>query len=144
MPTSSNKLNEELRDYLEGFTREVLAPLMRKIATGISEEIFQQNLSKFQKVPTNPSSNNFPPVPRPAETVKGGRKHLVKRTKLGGTVDSALFESFQKERKERGINTSQMLDVVLWNYFSIGKQKKPKLSFELSENSYNKEQPSGA
>ena len=146
MTTSANKLEKEVRGYLQDFTKEVMVPLMRKIATGVSEEIFHENLSRFQKPQTDITGKDgkFPPVPRPAEVIKGGRKHVVKRRKLGGTVDLALFDSFQKERKERGYNTSQMMDVVLWNYFSIGKPKKPKLSFELSEGSYNKEQPSRA
>ena len=50
-------------------------------------------------------------------------------------LDSALLELFESERKERGFSVSRMLDVVIWNYFSIGKTEPPKLSFELSEGS---------
>jgi hypothetical protein len=64
----------------------------------------------------------FPPQPR---THKGSRKHLVERLKLQGTCDASLHEIFEKERQARGLNVSQMLDLVLYNLFG-----KPKLSFE--------------
>jgi len=67
------------------------------------------------------------------DTVEGTRRHTVPRGKLAGTVDAALLELFESERKERGFTVSRMLDVVIWNYFSIGKTESPRLSFELSE-----------
>ena len=74
------------------------------------------------------------------DTVEGTRRHTVPRGKLAGTVDSALLELFESERKERGFSVSRMLDVVIWTYFSIGRPEPPKLSFELSESSQTGEE----
>lgn len=56
-----------------------------------------------------------PPARR---TVEGSRKLMVPRKKLQGTCDSELFELFEKDREARGLNTSQMLDFVLYNFYS--------------------------
>ena len=114
-----------------------MRPLFERIATEVSEKVFQEKFSKFQNVPINlspsskPCSSN-PPLPT---VIKGTRKHVVPREKLSGTVDASLFKLFEDERRQRGYNISRMLDVVLWNYFSTTRSEKPKLSFESSETS---------
>ena len=61
------------------------------------------------------------PPPPPKE----GQRYTFNRQKLGGTVDSELYDLFRDECDRRGLTVSRLLDAVLWHYFG-----KPKLSFQ--------------
>jgi len=76
-----------------------------------------------QPEPPNQPEGPQPP-PRPL-TYRGSRKHVVERAKLQGTCDRSLFELFEKDRRNRGFNISQMLDFILFNFYG-----KPRMSFE--------------
>ena len=130
--TSDEQLIEKIKDEIEDYFEEFMRPLFERIATEVSEKVFEEKFSKFQKSQLllstedqSPPSN--PPLP---EIIPGTRKHVVPREKLSGTVDAALFKLFEDERQRRGHNISRMLDVVLWNYFTMTKSETPKLSFE--------------
>ncbi|MGO8880363.1 MAG: hypothetical protein ACLPVO_17035 [Desulfomonilaceae bacterium] len=138
------QLDEELDEKIQDYILECLSemrPLFERIATEVSEKVFQEKFSKFQNVPINLSTgskacSSSPPLPT---VIKGTRKHVVPREKLSGTVDASLFKLFEDERKQRGYNISRMLDVVLWTYFSITTSEKPRLSFESSDRSHDTE-----
>ena len=64
--------------------------------------------------------DELPPTPP-----KEGQRYTINRQKLGGTVDSELYDLFRDECDRRGLAVSRLLDTVLWHYFG-----KPKLSFQ--------------
>lgn len=102
-----------------GMTKEEILKLIRtEVASA---------LSSVQTFPNVPMEADTPPEPIRKE---GGRAFVVQRVKIAGTTDPVLLELFENERKQRKISVSRMIDTVLWNYF-----RKPKLSFERSDNS---------
>lgn len=64
-----------------------------------------------------------PPLPK-----KTGRRHCIKKKFLGGTVDPAVLELFQKEQARLHMPASHLLEEILWRYFNC-----PNLSFEMEE-----------
>jgi hypothetical protein len=136
-PRSKVQLPLEFLNYVEDYIEEYVRPIIERVSRETAEKVFEEELSNLLKVPTKTSEGYLPAPPMP-DTVAGTRRHIVQRGKLAGTVDAELLELFENERKERGYNVSRMLDVVLWNYFGIGKPEKPKMSFERSELSDNK------
>ncbi len=125
-------LHQELMDYVENYIEEYVRPIITRVSMESAERVFEEKFSNLQKTPLSTSAAYSPAPPMP-DTVEGTRRHTVPRGKLAGTVDAALLELFESERKERGFTVSRMLDVVIWNYFSIGKTESPRLSFELRE-----------
>jgi hypothetical protein len=133
------QLRQELIEAMEDYVEERVQMVIERVSAQVAERVFDEKIAKLQNVPTIASSegDGYPPAPPMPETVQGSRRHAFPRGKIAGTVDAALLELFEKERKERGCNVSRMLDIVLWNYFGHGKCEKPKMSFELSEPSEN-------
>ncbi len=129
---AKEQLPTELLAYVEDYIEEYVRPIIESVSTEAAEKTFEEKFSQLQKVPTT-TRDGYLPAPAMPDTVEGTRRHTVPRGKLAGTVDAALLELFESERKERGCSVSRMLDVVIWNYFSIGKTESPKLSFEFSE-----------
>ena len=140
-PQAQGQLRDDLVNYVESYIEDYVKGIIERISTEVSERVFQEKFANLQKVPitTSVEPHGYAPAPPLPETVAGTRRHTVQRGKLAGTVDAELLELFESERRERGYNVSRMLDVVLWNYFGIGKPEKPKLSFELSEPSHTEE-----
>jgi hypothetical protein len=130
-----DRLLQELMEGLEDLIEDHVRGIIERVSAQVAHRVFDEKFSNLQTVPANGRSEGpgCPPSPPLPETVKGTRRHAIQRVKIAGTVDSNLLDLFEKERKERGYNTSRMLDVVLWNYFSIGRPNKPQMSFELSE-----------
>ncbi len=126
------KLPQELVSYIEDYIEEYVRPILERVSTESAEKVFEEKFSRIQKVPMKTGEGYLPAPPMP-ETVEGTRRHTVPRGKLAGTVDAALLELFESERRQRGFSVSRMLDNIVWNYFSIGRPEPPKLSFELSE-----------
>jgi hypothetical protein len=133
-PTTREKLPQELVAYIEDYIEEYVRPIIERVSVEAAKKVFEEKFSNFQKVSVTTSAGFLPTPPMP-DTVEGTRRHTVPRGKLAGTVDAALLELFESERRERGFTVSRMLDVIIWNYFSFGKTGSPKLSFELSEDS---------
>jgi len=91
-------------------------------------EIVHEEMMKMQSVEI-PTALDLPPKPTKRIIKKTGRpRTLGKRLKLGVTVDKALFERFEKERKKLGISASAYLDALLWNAYG-----RPRLSYEPDE-----------
>ncbi len=132
-PKAKEQLRQELMEGLKSYIEECLKGVVEGICVEVSERVFQEKFLNFQNLTreVSPELYGYPPSPPLPETVEGTRRHTVARGKLAGTVDAALLELFENERKVRGYNVSRMLDVVLWNYFAIGKPAKPSLSFEM-------------
>jgi hypothetical protein len=130
-----NKLVQELMDGLEDAVEDHVRAIIERVSTEVAGRVFDEKFANIQNVPTTSFSDSqgYPPAPRLPETVTGTRRHAVPRGKIAGTIDAELLELFEKERKERGCSASRMLDIVIWNYFGIGRPEKPKLSFERSE-----------
>jgi hypothetical protein len=126
------QLKEELVAFIEDYIEKDMRPVIERVSAEAAEKILEAKLSYFQKVSTATKERYLPTPPMP-KTVKGTRKHAVPRGKLAGTVDSVLLELFERERRERGFSVSRMLDVVLWNYFTVNRPEPLKLSFQLSE-----------
>ena len=129
---AKEQMPKELLAYVEDYIEQYVRPIIQRVSTEAAERVFEEKFSLLQKGPLA-TSEGYLPAPAMPETVEGTRRHTVPRGKLAGTVDAALLELFESERKERGFSVSRMLDVVIWNYFSIGKTESPRLSFELSE-----------
>ncbi|MGO9566714.1 MAG: hypothetical protein ACLP5H_04135 [Desulfomonilaceae bacterium] len=129
---AKEKLPQELVSYIEDYIEEYVRPILERVSTESAEKVFEEKFSRIQKVPMKTGEGYLPAPPMP-ETVEGTRRHTVPRGKLAGTVDAALLELFESERRQRGFSVSRMLDNIVWNYFSIGRPEPPKLSFELSE-----------
>lgn len=66
------------------------------------------------------------PPPRP-RTQFGSRAIRVERSEVRASCDAALFDLFERDRKERGYDVNQMLDFVLFNFYD-----RPALSFQLA------------
>ncbi|MGO9570411.1 MAG: hypothetical protein ACLP5H_23000 [Desulfomonilaceae bacterium] len=128
------QLRQELVGFIENYIEKDMRPVIERVSVEAAEKVFAEKFSQLQKVPMTTGEGVLPAPPMP-DTVEGTRRHTVPRGKLAGTVDSSLLQLFENERRERGFSVSRMLDVVLWNYFSIGKAEPPKLSFELFETS---------
>jgi hypothetical protein len=135
-----DQLLKELMEGLEDLIEDHVRGIIERVSTEVARRVFDEKITKVKNVPILDRSQDrgYPPAPALPETVKGTRRHAVQRGKVAGTVDAELLELFERERKERGCSVSRMLDIVIWNYFGIGKPEKPKLSFELSEPSDNK------
>jgi hypothetical protein len=129
---SKKQLPQELMAYIEDYIEKDMRPVIERVSAEAAEKVFAKKFSNLQKTAAL-TREGYPPAPPMPDTVEGTRRHTVPRGKLAGTVDSALLELFESERKERGCSVSRMLDIVIWNYFGIGKIAPPKLSFELSE-----------
>ena len=132
-PETKEKILEELIPDIEDYVEEYVKPIISRI----SREIFKENFLRLKNYLEDVSVqvkklHGLPPLPINVEKT---RRHLVQREKLSGTVDAELLKLFENQRKQSGYSTSRMLDVVLWNYFSIGKPHRPQMSFELSESS---------
>jgi len=137
----SPKLPDDLSSYIENYIEEYMRPVIERVSMEAAEKVFEEKFYNLQKVPTAASGegHGLPPSPPMPQTVAGSRRHTTQRGKLAGTVDGNLLDLFESERKERGCSVSRMLDIIVWNYFSIGKPESPKLSFELSEPSAEEE-----
>ena len=59
------------------------------------------------------------------EPARAGKSHLVKRSKIWGTLDTELEYLLKKEAKRKGVTFSRILDCAIWNFL-----KKPPLSFQ--------------
>lgn len=132
-PDEKEQLPQELLNYIENYIEEYMRPVIERVSAEAAQRVFAEKFFQLQKVPMTTSEGCLPAPPMP-DTVAGTRRHTVARGKLAGTVDASLLQLFENERRERGFSVSRMLDVVLWNYFSIGRPEPPKLSFEFSEN----------
>ena len=66
-----------------------------------------------------------PPEPR---VQFGSRKVSVERSRLTGNCDKALLDLFNRDRKVRGYDESEMLDFILYNFYD-----RPALSFQINE-----------
>ncbi|MGB6067934.1 MAG: hypothetical protein WBG50_24265 [Desulfomonilaceae bacterium] len=132
---AKEQLPQGLLTFIEDYIEEYMRPVIERVSTEAAEKVFEEKFSNLQKGPLA-TTGGYLPAPAMPDTVEGSRRHTVPRGKLAGTVDAALLELFESERKERGFSVSRMLDAVLWNYFGIGRPKPPKLSFELSEPSH--------
>lgn len=126
------QLRRELVGFIENYIEKDMRPVIERVSTEAAERVFEEKFSNLQKSSVPTSEGHLPAPPMP-DTVKGTRRHTVARGKLAGTVDASLLQLFENERRERGCSVSRMLDIVIWNYFSIGQPEPPKLSFELSE-----------
>jgi hypothetical protein len=131
---AKKQLPQELLAYVEDYIEEYVRPIIERVSRETAQEVFEEKFSSLQHVPVTTSEGYLPAPPMP-NTVEGTRRHTVPRGKLAGTVDSALLELFESERRDRGCSVSRMLDIVIWNYFSIRRSEPPKLSFEVSESS---------
>ncbi|MGO9572571.1 MAG: hypothetical protein ACLP5H_34070 [Desulfomonilaceae bacterium] len=125
-------LPQELLEHIENYIEEYMRPVIERVSMEAAEKVFEEKFVTLLKAPVTTSDSYLPAPPMP-DTVEGTRRHTVPRGKLAGTVDAALLKLFESERKERGFSVSRMLDVIIWNYFAIGRPEPPKLSFELSE-----------
>ncbi len=105
---------------LSKWLAEVEARLMQ-----LAEEKVSAAMEQYRPQTAPVADIAVPPRPR---TREGSRELTVKREKLQGTCDKALFELFESDRKARGFNVSQMIDVVLYNFYG-----KPPLSFETTD-----------
>jgi hypothetical protein len=133
MPRGTKEhLPDDLLSDVENYIEEYVRPIIERVSAEMAERVFQEKFSHLPNVPTVLPSDapSLPPAPPMPETIQGTRRHTMARGKLAGTVDAALLELFESERNVRGYNVSRMLDVVLWNYFSLGKSVRPRLSFE--------------
>jgi hypothetical protein len=126
------RLPQYLLAYVEDYIEEYVRPIIERVSVEAAQKVFEEKFSNRSKFSMRTSEGYLPAPPMP-DTVAGTRRHTVQRGKLAGTVDSSLLELFESERKVRGFTVSRMLDVVIWNYFSIGKTESPRLSFELSQ-----------
>lgn len=137
-PHEEKQLPQGLVEYIENYIEEYMRPVIERVSVEAAQKVFTEKFFLLQDIPaaTRPG---YPPTPPMPDTVAGTRRHTVQRGKLAGTVDAALLELFESERKERGCSVSRMLDIVIWNYFGIGRPENPKLSFELSEPSRSAE-----
>ena len=133
------QLPPELLTFIEDYIEKDMRPVIERVSREAAEKVFEEKFSQLQKVPMKTSEGYLPAPPIP-NTVEGTRRHTVQRGKLAGTVDASLLQLFENERRERGCSVSRMLDIVIWNYFSIGQPEPPKLSFELSETSQGSEE----
>jgi hypothetical protein len=131
-PKTKEPLPQELLASIEDYIEKDMRPVIERVCAEAAERVFEEKFLNLPKVATTTSERYLPAPPMP-DTVAGTRRHTVQRGKLAGTVDSSLLKLFETERKERGFTVSRMLDVVIWNYFSIGKTESPRLSFELFE-----------
>ncbi len=129
----------DLLNYIENYIEDYVRPIIERVSREAAEKVFEEKFSNLPTVPMK-TTGGYPPTPAMPDTVEGTRRHTVPRGKVAGTVDAALLELFESERKERGFTVSRMLDVVLWTYFSIGMSEPPKLSFEPSESSQTGEE----
>ncbi|MEW6530850.1 MAG: hypothetical protein AB1473_08455 [Thermodesulfobacteriota bacterium] len=89
---------------------------IEEIASKIIDQKLPQTLKELPALEPAPERPLEPP-PQPA-TVPGTRKHVIPRVKLQGTCDRALFELFEQDRRRRGYNISQMIDFILYNFYS--------------------------
>jgi hypothetical protein len=126
------QLRQELVQFVEDYIEKDMRPVIERVSAEAAQRLFAEKFSRLQEIPAATSAG-YPPAPPMPDTVEGTRRHTVPRGKLAGTVDSSLLELFESERRERGCSVSRMLDIIIWNYFSIGQPEPPKLSFELSE-----------
>ncbi len=131
---AEDELPQELLNYIENYIEEYMRPVIERVSFETTQKVFTEKFSRIQNIPVLTGEGYLPAPPMP-DTVQGTRRHVVPRGKLAGTVDAALLELFESERKARGCSVSRMLDIVIWNYFGMGKAEAPKLSFELSEES---------
>jgi hypothetical protein len=137
----SSEWPDDLSSYIENYIEEYMRPVIERVSMEAAEKVFDEKFYNLQKVPKAASveGHGLLPAPPMPQTVAGSRRHTTQRGKLAGTVDGNLLDLFESERKERGCSVSRMLDIIIWNYFSIGKPEPPKLSFELSEPSAEEE-----
>jgi hypothetical protein len=114
-------VNAAILDYHNTQQEHIRAEIARRIKEVLADDV------TLIKTPDPSDTRDLTPPPRP-RTMQGTRKHLVKREKLQGTCDKALFNLFEEDRNERGYNVSQMIDFILYNFYG-----KPPLSFQKDE-----------
>ena len=139
---SKKQLPQELMAYIEDYIEKDMRPVIERVSAEAAQRVFESKFSNFQKNLTDASVEiqRLPPAPSLPQTVAGSRRHAIQRGKLAGAVDANLLYLFESERNDRGCSVSRMLDIVIWNYFGIGRVAPPKLSFESSEPSHSTEE----
>lgn len=72
---------------------------------------------------------NLAEMPPPIPKMPGSKKYLGERVTLPGMrIDRALWELFEAERRNHGMNASDAMQRILWLHFN-----RPRLSFEPEE-----------
>lgn len=89
-----------------------------------AREVFRE-MQNEMIVPT--TIEDIPPEPATVRGVKGRRQDRDYQ-KVTLTIDRALWELFEAERKGLSVSAARMMDTILWRYFG-----RPKLSFEKDE-----------
>lgn len=86
-------------------------------------EFMTERIQKLsESIPDFNHHDDYELSPEPA---RAGKSHLVKRSKIWGTLDTELEYLLKKEAERRGVTFSRILDSAVWNFF-----KKPALSFQ--------------
>jgi hypothetical protein len=102
---------------------------LESLKTTLREEIREQlkELHIMASVGTMSIVSEIKPELSPTPAMDG-KRHTVKRAKLGGTVDPVLYELIETEARKRGVSVSRLMDAAFWHFFG-----RPKLSFEAEE-----------
>ena len=79
-----------------------------------------QKLSEY--IPDFNHHDDYELSPEPA---RAGKSHLIKKSKIWGTLDTELEYLLKKEAERKGVTFSRILDSAVWNFL-----KKPPLSFQ--------------
>ena len=110
---------EQWISQIEDHVEDMMKPVMLRIAEEAATEVLQSiSVSRAESV----GGLEEPPEP---ERVPGTRRENRDWERISATIDRNLIKFFNREKKERRMSTSRLLETILWLHYG-----KPKLSYE--------------
>lgn len=104
---------------IEDHVEDMMKPVMLRIAEEAATEVLQSiSVSRTESV----GALEEPPEP---ERVPGTRRENRDWERISATIDRNLIKFFKREKKERRMSTSRLLETILWLHYG-----KPNLSYE--------------
>jgi len=112
---------EQWISQIEDHVEDMMKPVMLRIAEEVATEVLQSiSVSRTESV----GALEEPPEP---ERVPGTRRENRDWERISATIDRNLIKFFNREKKERRMSTSRLLETILWLHYG-----KPRLSYEES------------
>lgn len=116
----SQPIPEQWMSQIEDHVEDMMKPVMMRIAQEAATE-------RFQSMSVSASAELVPTLDEPPEPerVPGTRRENRDWERISATVDRNLIKFFNREKKERRLSTSRLLETILWLHYG-----KPGLSYE--------------
>ena len=105
----------QIEDHIEG----MMKPVIQRVAQEAAMEALQSISGSYGE---SVGALDEPPEP---VRIPGTRRENRDWERVSATIDRNLMEFFKREKKERRLSTSRLLEMIIWLHYN-----KPRLSYE--------------